>query len=121
MEAMETTSRIRPAYRPVVLAKLDARTKQARLLRETRAALTAHVGGKPSAVQAAMIERAVQLTLRIADMDAKFAETGAMSKFRQQDLSGLVEQPDTHVGPARRAGRDHRTRSDDRGSARSAT
>ena len=70
------TQRIRPPYRPVALAKLDQRTKEARLMRETRAALVAHVGGKPSAVQSAMIERACQLTLRIVAMDRKFAETG---------------------------------------------
>ena len=40
-------------------------------MRETRAELVAHVGGKPSAVQAAMIERACQLTLRIVAMDRK--------------------------------------------------
>ena len=48
-------------------------------MRETRAALVAHVGGKPSAVQSAMIERACQLTLRIVAMDRKFAETGAQT------------------------------------------
>ena len=48
-----TTQPIRPTYRPVALAKLDQRTKEARLMRETRAALVAHVGGKPSAVQSA--------------------------------------------------------------------
>ena len=74
-----TTPRIRPVYRPVALAKLDQRTKEARLMRETRAALVAHVGGKPSAVQSAMIERACQLTLRIVAMDREFAETGAQT------------------------------------------
>ena len=55
--------RIHPPYRPSrPLAKLDQRTKEARLMRETRAEVAAHVGGKPSAVQAAMIERACQLT-----------------------------------------------------------
>jgi hypothetical protein len=44
-------------------------------MRETRAELVAHVGGKPSAVQSALIERACQLTLRIVAMDRKFAET----------------------------------------------
>ena len=48
-------------------------------MRETRAELVAHVGGNPSAVQAAMIERACQLTLRIVAMDRKFAETGAQT------------------------------------------
>ena len=77
--AAQLPPRIRPAYRPVALAKLDQRTKEARLMRETRAALVAHVGGKPSAVQSAMIERACQLTLRIVAMDRKFAETGAQT------------------------------------------
>ena len=73
-----TAAMTRPAIpcHPVGLSKLDQRTKEARLMRETRAALVAHIGGKPSAVQAALIERACQLTLRIATMDRKFAETG---------------------------------------------
>jgi hypothetical protein len=41
--------------------------------------VVAHVDGKPSAVQSAMIERACQLTLRIVAMDWKFAETGAQT------------------------------------------
>jgi hypothetical protein len=48
-----TSQRIHRPYRPVALAKLDQRTKEARLMRETRAALVAHVGGKPSAVRCA--------------------------------------------------------------------
>jgi len=47
---------------------------------ETRAALVAHVGGNPSATQKAIIERAVQLTLRVATMDRKFAETGEQTE-----------------------------------------
>jgi hypothetical protein len=74
-----TAPRIRPTYRPVALAKLDQRTKEARLMRETRAELVAHVGGRPTAVQSALIERACQLTLRIVAMDRKFAETGAQT------------------------------------------
>ncbi len=75
-----TTKPIGPYSRPAALAKLDGRTKEARLVRETRAALLEHVAGKPSATQAALIERAVQLTLRIAAMDRKFAETGAQTE-----------------------------------------
>ena len=45
-------------------------------MRETRAELAAHVGGRPTAVQSALIERACQLTLRIVTMDRKFAEIG---------------------------------------------
>jgi hypothetical protein len=61
------------------LAKLDGRTREARLMRETRAALTAHVGGAPSATQRALIERACQLTLRLAAMDQRFADTGGQT------------------------------------------
>jgi hypothetical protein len=59
------------------LAKLDQRTKEAHLMRETRADLVRHVGGAPSAVQRALIEQAVQLRLRLAVMDRKWAEAGA--------------------------------------------
>ena len=66
---------IGPYSRPAALAKRDGRTREARLMRDTRAALTAHVGGTPSITQAMLIDRAVQLTIRIAAMDRKFAET----------------------------------------------
>jgi hypothetical protein len=62
---------IGPYSRRHRLAKLDGRTKEAALLRETRARLVAHVGGAPSAVQAELIERAAQLTLKVAQLDAK--------------------------------------------------
>ncbi len=65
-----------PYSRPVALATLDQRTREARLIRETRAELVRHLGGNPSATQAAMIEQAVQLRLRLAVMDRKFAEGG---------------------------------------------
>ena len=81
MSAMITTYQKLPTHKPVNLAKRDQRTKEARLMRETHSELVRHVGGKPSATQTMMIERAVQLTLRIADMDRKFADTGAMSDF----------------------------------------
>jgi hypothetical protein len=71
-----TTQRIRPTHRSVDLAKRDGRTREARLMRETRAELAAHVGGRPTAVQSALIERAAQLSLRIAAMDRRFAELG---------------------------------------------
>ncbi len=67
---------IGPHSRPAILAKLDQRTREARLVRETRADLTAHVGGKPSATQRALIERAAQLTLQVWLFDRKAALTG---------------------------------------------
>ena len=66
--------------RPSALSKLDGRTKEAKLVRETREALINHLGGAPSVTQSAMIERAVQLTLRVAAMDRKFAKSGEMTE-----------------------------------------
>lgn len=80
MECAADTRSLGPYSRPATLAKLDQRTKEARLVRETRAELVAHVGGKPSATQRALIERAVQLTLRVALMDRKFTEAGHTSE-----------------------------------------
>jgi hypothetical protein len=48
-------------------------------MRGTRAALIAHVGGKPSAVQQTLIERACQLQIRIAMMDRDFADSGVQT------------------------------------------
>ncbi len=72
--------KIGPYTRPAALLKIDGRTKEARLVRETRAELTAHVGGKPTATQRALIERCVQLTLRVAAMDRKFMATGTQTE-----------------------------------------
>ena len=49
-------------------------------MRERRKELVAHVGGQPSATQRVMIERAVQLTLQIALLDAKAAEVDAETR-----------------------------------------
>ncbi len=69
-----------PYSRATALAKLDGRTREARLMGAVRDELIAHVGNRPSATQAAMIQQAVQLRLRLATMDRKFAETGAMTE-----------------------------------------
>ena len=68
-------------YRPAALAKLDGRTKEARLIRTLRVALIAHCGGKPSTTQAALIERAIMLQLRLSLLDHKFAERGEMTDY----------------------------------------
>ena len=60
-----------PYSAPPTLAKLDQRTREARLMRRVRADLTQHCGGSPSATQRALIERAVMLTLRVAQLDAR--------------------------------------------------
>jgi hypothetical protein len=71
---------IAPYSRRATLAKLDQRTREARLLREARAELVRHVGGNPSAVQLALIDQAAQLRLRLACMDRKFAEDGTFTE-----------------------------------------
>jgi hypothetical protein len=102
---------IGPYSRPHVLGKLDRRTKEARLLRETIAALTAHVGGRPSATQAALIRRCAWLTLRVALLDEKMLQAGEMGErdsktylawsnslartLRDLGLKGVAERPPT--------------------------
>ena len=62
-----------------MLAKLDRRTRESRLLATIRAELTAHVG-RPSAVQRALIERAARLSLYIEAMDRDSMESGTMTE-----------------------------------------
>lgn len=100
---------IGPYSRPHNLQKLDGRTREGRLMRDVRAELTAHVGGKPSATQKALIERAVWLSLHIAQLDAKAAAGRAMTEhdsrtylawsnsltrtLREIGLKGAIEAP----------------------------
>jgi hypothetical protein len=67
-------SRIGPYSKARALAALDGRSREGRLVRDTRADLVAHVGGKPSAAERILIERAVQLTLQLALFDRRVAE-----------------------------------------------
>ena len=53
------------------LARVDGRRKEARILRETREALIAHVGGNPSAAVLRVINRIARLWLRAAQLDAR--------------------------------------------------
>ena len=48
-------------------------------MRRVRAELTAHVGGHPSAIQRALIERAVMLSLQVAQIDAKMLAGGPLT------------------------------------------
>jgi hypothetical protein len=62
------------------VTRLDKRTLIGRDISSMRDQLVAHVGGQPSATQAALIELVLQLRVRLAAMDAEFAEAGAMSE-----------------------------------------
>jgi hypothetical protein len=46
----------------------------------TRADLVEHIGGKPSKIQTALIERAARLSLYIEMMDARALASGGMSE-----------------------------------------
>jgi hypothetical protein len=69
-----------PSRQHQLLAGLDWRTREGKLLAAARAELTAHVGGNPSNVQKALIERAARLTLYIEMMDARALAAGTMTE-----------------------------------------
>ena len=69
-------SRIGPYSTPTVLAKLDGRTREARLMQKVRDDLTGHLGGDLTAPQTALVERAAWLSLHVALMDEKMLEEG---------------------------------------------
>ena len=70
-----------PRGRPkVALPMTDGRSKERVRLRTYRKELVAHVGGRPSATQSAIIEQAIQIRLRLGVMDDKFAASGAMTE-----------------------------------------
>ncbi len=73
-------STIGPYSRPASLAKMDGRTREARLMRDFRARLVVHVGGRPSATQSALIDRAMWLALHVAQLDERTAAGGAMTE-----------------------------------------
>ena len=76
----EKVREIGPYSRPNALAKLDRRTKAARHFAAVVKQLTEHVGGNPSPVQAALIQRAAWLTVRVALFDKQFALRGDMTE-----------------------------------------
>jgi hypothetical protein len=73
-----------------MLAKLDWRTREAKLLVATRAELTAHVGGNPNSVQRALIERAARLTVYIEAMDREALGSGTMSERNSRQYLAWV-------------------------------
>jgi hypothetical protein len=72
-----------PYSRNATLAKLDGRTREARLVESLRAELTAHVGGAPSTTQRVLIDQAAQLQLRLALMDKDTDKIGTMTERNQ--------------------------------------
>ncbi len=76
---------IGPHSRPNVLAKLDGRRREARLMQTVKDELIEHVGGKPTAPQRAIIERAAWLTLHVSLMDAKLLDEGGCCSLSERD------------------------------------
>src|ERR1700729_3558959 len=73
-----------------LLAGLDWRTREGKLLAAARAELIAHVGGHPNNVQKALIERAARLTLYIELMDRDAVEAGTMSERNSRQYLAWV-------------------------------
>jgi hypothetical protein len=62
------------------LIRYDGRTVEARLMDQTRDELLAHLGRRPSVTQKALIERAVLLALKIAQLDQRLV-AGVMTEY----------------------------------------
>ena len=73
-------ARLKVYSRAKAIAKLDGRTCEAKLLRETRLSLAEHLGGNPTATQRALIDRAAWLTLHMAQLDRKAADGGGLTE-----------------------------------------
>jgi hypothetical protein len=71
--------------RTVTLAKVDGRSALGRLMRQVRSDLVHHVGGRPSATQKMMIERAVTLTGYLARLDAEALSPNGLSDHRRRE------------------------------------
>jgi len=96
--------RLGPYSRPPALTNIDGRSKEARLLRQMRAELTAHVGGNPSATERAVIERVAILALHMAAIDRKAMEGGTLTELDSRTYlawSNAFTRTITRLGPAR--------------------
>ena len=71
---------INPEYRPAALGRLDRRTWQARLLRDTKRELLTYLGVKATPMQLFLIEQIAELRLRLALFNRKVNEHGQMSR-----------------------------------------
>jgi hypothetical protein len=69
-----------PEFKSSDISGLDGRSAERRFMKRSRAALIAHVGGRPSPTQSALIDQAVNLALRIRLMDLQFLRDGEMSE-----------------------------------------
>jgi hypothetical protein len=96
-------------YSRLDLPTFSGKTREGAFLRGVRAELVKHVGGRPSATQAALIEAAAQLRLRITLMDRKFSETQTQTEHDTRtylawvgSLARLMTRLDNLKGTAKR-------------------
>ncbi len=71
--------RVRRRVKPLaanVAKRIDGRTREARMLKQLRDELIAHVGGKPSVPERILIDTAARLQWHIALMDQKLIING---------------------------------------------
>lgn len=73
------------ASRVIIPGLPTGRIKEGRRLQRFRAGLVAHVGGVPTRVQAALIDRATMLQCHISRMDAKALLEGGMSQHATRE------------------------------------
>jgi hypothetical protein len=70
-ESLGKARRLGPYSKPAVIARVDGRTLEGRLLTDTKADLIEHLGGSPNTIQRMLVDRAAWLTLRVALLDAE--------------------------------------------------
>jgi hypothetical protein len=99
MTAQKNTRSIRVGRPRTACPAPDGRTREARLLRETRARLFQHVGGSPTATQALQIERACWLTLRLAQLDTARAYGEAIDDTLYLAVSNSLSRLLRRLGP----------------------
>ena len=75
-----------PYSKEIVLAKPDMRTREGRLLRQMRSELARHLGGRLTATQTVLVERAAMFHLRCAMLDAKILD----DTFSEHDAKPYV-------------------------------
>jgi hypothetical protein len=69
-----------PHSRPNKLQIVDGRRAEGKLMARVRAELTQHLGGKPTAPQRILIDRAAALSLRLHLMDRESTRSGEMTE-----------------------------------------
>jgi hypothetical protein len=69
------------------IVRIDRRTREGKLLEQTRAQLTAAIGGNPTYLQATAIERSAFLTVEVAKLNAMMAAGTATIEVLRAYLS----------------------------------